>query len=179
MSDHGADKKRSPSSSAARRSQAAIAPYRFKKGMSGNPKGSSKAGMELRELARSYGPEAIERLVQLMRSKKERVAIAACQVLLDRGYGRPIQAIAGPDGEPLMPQVLVGMLNAGPISDAAIAAEAYRSILGATTLDLEQVKFEPPVVVEPVSVQASLPEPVQPAQSIPDNTLPFGEGAAE
>jgi len=67
---------------------------KFKKGQSGNPGGRPKENAEVKELAREYGEAAVARLAQLMKSKNERVAVAACQVLLDRGYGKPQQQVA-------------------------------------------------------------------------------------
>ncbi len=61
----------------------------FKKGQSGNPGGRPKEIGEVRELAKKHGPAAIKRLVKLIASDNERTAVAACQVLLDRGYGKP------------------------------------------------------------------------------------------
>lgn len=49
---------------------------------------------EVKKLARSYGPEAVEKLVYLMRySPDDRTQKAAADSLLDRGYGRPVQQI--------------------------------------------------------------------------------------
>jgi len=49
---------------------------------------------EVRELSRQYTEEAIQTLVTLMQSAKvERTRLAAASELLDRGYGRPPQAI--------------------------------------------------------------------------------------
>jgi hypothetical protein len=47
----------------------------------------------VQELARQHTPEAIAALVAALNSPRERVAAAS--VLLDRGWGRPLQAIAG------------------------------------------------------------------------------------
>jgi hypothetical protein len=66
---------------------------RLKKGQSGNPGGRPKLEGEIRALAQKHGKPAIERLVELMASKNERVAVAAAQVILDRGYGKPPQAL--------------------------------------------------------------------------------------
>jgi hypothetical protein len=66
---------------------------RFRPGASGNPGGRPKDEHGIAELARGYGPEAIERLAKLMRDEDARVSQAACVALLDRGYGRPKQAI--------------------------------------------------------------------------------------
>lgn len=70
----------------------------FKKGTSGNPAGRQKGALrkvvpEIREAAKAYGPEVLLRLVSLVKSKDERVAIAACTAILDRGYGRPAQNV--------------------------------------------------------------------------------------
>ena len=66
----------------------------WKKGQSGNPGGRPKEVAEVRELSRQYTEEAIQTLVTLMQSAKlERTRLAAASELLDRGYGRPHQAI--------------------------------------------------------------------------------------
>ena len=66
----------------------------WKKGQSGNPGGRPKEVAEVRELSRQYTDEAIQTLVTLMQSAKvERTRLAAASELLDRGYGRPPQAI--------------------------------------------------------------------------------------
>lgn len=62
-------------------------------GRSGNPGGRPKVAAEVQELARAHGPTAIERLAALMESENENVAIRAAETLLDRGYGRPPQAM--------------------------------------------------------------------------------------
>lgn len=45
------------------------------------------------ELARKEGPEAIKALIKLLKSKDERVQLAAANAILDRGYGRPAQHV--------------------------------------------------------------------------------------
>ena len=65
----------------------------WKPGQSGNPGGRPKVAGEVRELARQHGYEAIRRLVELMGSKNESVAMRACEALLDRGYGRTVQGV--------------------------------------------------------------------------------------
>ena len=66
---------------------------RFQKGRSGNPHGRPKVEGEVRELAQRYGRAAIERLVELMNSENERVAVVAAQAVLDRAYGKPPQSL--------------------------------------------------------------------------------------
>lgn len=65
----------------------------FTKGQSGNPGGRPKECAKVKALAREYGPEAIEKLVALMRGEDLRVAKAAADSLLDRGFGKPSQSV--------------------------------------------------------------------------------------
>ena len=59
-------------------------------GHSGNAGGRPKDEHRVAELARSFTTEAIDTLVELMRSgKDERVRGTAAQALLDRGWGKP------------------------------------------------------------------------------------------
>lgn len=65
----------------------------------GRPKGSREAATKkqqatIAELARKYTHEAIQALVDVMSSKEETgsARVAAANALLDRGYGKPIQA---------------------------------------------------------------------------------------
>ena len=62
---------------------------RFVKGYSGNAGGRPRDEHNIAELARSYSTEAIDTLVDLMRSAKvDRVRGTAAQALLDRGFGK-------------------------------------------------------------------------------------------
>ena len=71
-------------------------------GVSGNPGGRPKDQAEVRELARSHAPEAIDTLVQIMRTSKSQVTRKlAADSLLDRAYGKPNQSLSNPDGGPL------------------------------------------------------------------------------
>lgn len=69
----------------------------WKPGQSGNPSGRPSASAELRDLARQHTAAAIAALVAALTDDKTRVAAAVA--LLDRGWGKPVQALAGPDGE--------------------------------------------------------------------------------
>jgi hypothetical protein len=78
----------------------------WKPGQSGNPRGRAKldaATLELRDLARAHGPDAIERLAEIMNSKESdpRAVISACDLLLQRGFGRvlPVGADLETEGQ--------------------------------------------------------------------------------
>lgn len=69
---------------------AAVKPWQFKPGQSGNPGGKPK-GIDVAALARQHTAEAIAALVEALKVPKERVQ--AAQVLLNRGWGMPLQQI--------------------------------------------------------------------------------------
>jgi hypothetical protein len=79
----------------------------FKPGQSGNPGGRPKVLAEVRGLAQRQGREAVKRLIQLMRSENESVALRAAVELLDRGYGKPIQGVAVTGDAP--PILVIGL----------------------------------------------------------------------
>jgi hypothetical protein len=61
----------------------------WKPGQSGNPEGNSGLYGETVKLAHQAAPDAIRRLIELMRSEDERVAAVACNSILDRAFGKP------------------------------------------------------------------------------------------
>lgn len=62
---------------------------RWQPGESGNPAGHSGLYGEAMRLAREAAPDAIRRLIALMASADERVAVVACNAILDRAFGKP------------------------------------------------------------------------------------------
>jgi hypothetical protein len=66
-------------------------------GVSGNPEGRTKLTEQGRHavyLAKHHSPEAIDKLVKLMRhASSESVQYQAAVAILDRAYGRPAQAV--------------------------------------------------------------------------------------
>jgi len=70
----------------------------FENGRSGNPGGKPRVIAELRDLARRQAPDAIKELGRLaLKARNETARIAAIRELLDRGYGKPTQILAGDD----------------------------------------------------------------------------------
>lgn len=62
----------------------------------------NKATAELKALAREYTGEAMERLVEVIRSTDSDAArVAAIRELFDRGYGKATQHIGGDEESPL------------------------------------------------------------------------------
>ncbi len=66
---------------------------RFSPGQSGNPGGRPKDVHRVAELAREHTREAVETLVELMRSSNDRVRVTASIALLDRGWGKAAQEV--------------------------------------------------------------------------------------
>jgi hypothetical protein len=114
---------------------------RFAPGVSGNPNGRPKVAAEIRGIAREHGPAAINRLVQLMNSKDEMVSLHAARVLLDRGYGRPEQAIAVSPGLPFTEGAVTATTQ---VEAAAVYARIMRG-----DMPLEAVRFETPAPAAP------------------------------
>ena len=76
----------------------------FMKGQSGNPGGRPREIGEIRDLARAHTSDAIEALrgIAVDLSAPASARVAASEALLNRAWGRPSLAIAGPDeAEPL------------------------------------------------------------------------------
>jgi hypothetical protein len=80
----------------------------------GRQKGTpNKNGGELRAIAQKYTKEAIDLLAATMRRGEMPFALTAANSLLDRGHGKPAQAITGADGGDLVVQVVTGVSRDG------------------------------------------------------------------
>lgn len=67
-------------------------------------RGPNKLKSEVQKLAQSYGPDAIDRLAEIMNDSDQpgMTQVAAAKELLDRGFGKSTQIIAGDeDGSPV------------------------------------------------------------------------------
>lgn len=80
----------------------------FSKGVSGNPKGRAPIGKSLAEAVRRVGEETVVRgkykgltrldaLVRSLYEQGNRGNARAAAVLMDRGWGKPLQPVAGDD----------------------------------------------------------------------------------
>ncbi len=76
----------------------------WKPGESGNPKGMEPGLGHVRELAKLHTGEAIEKLVEIMRDDDAPHSAqgAAANALLDRGWGKPDQAVSVESGASLL-----------------------------------------------------------------------------
>ena len=72
----------------------------------GRRKGTpNKATAEIKAAFQQHGDELVKALLALTKSDDERVRLSAIQASLDRGYGRPAQAVqvgADPDSVPFV-----------------------------------------------------------------------------
>jgi hypothetical protein len=67
----------------------ALVANRWRPGQSGNPSGHSGEYGEAMKLARAAAPKALDRLIELIDSTDERVAVVASNGVLDRAFGKP------------------------------------------------------------------------------------------
>ena len=80
----------------------------FKPGQSGNPGGRPKEDQALKAAAREWTSAALQVLIDALSEDDVKTRITAAQAILDRGHGKPTQAIAGDaDAEPIQAAVRV------------------------------------------------------------------------
>ena len=104
----------------------------------------------MKELAREHTGEAIQALVSIMLNPKSALAtrVSAANSLLDRGYGKPPQHVAGEGGPQYvvrLPQVCataeewVATLGIGPLNCGIAVADSVRSPVTSTRPGLLRV----------------------------------------
>jgi hypothetical protein len=86
----------------------------FVKGQSGNPGGQHKNTVELRALARQHTAQAVAVLAEIMMDTQAppSARVNAVSQLLDRGFGRPVQEVTGPDGASLLGDIIIKLVKA-------------------------------------------------------------------
>jgi hypothetical protein len=72
------------------------------------PNPTDKTLVEIGSLARAHTKQAVEKVAAILNNSTNEVAIIrAAELLLDRGWGKPKQTIAGdPDGGPLIVEII-------------------------------------------------------------------------
>ena len=71
----------------------------WRPGHSGNPGGKTKLEMEVRRLAQNNSPQTIQRVIEIALDPEteDRVVIVASQIILERAFGKPKEAVPGED----------------------------------------------------------------------------------
>src|ERR1019366_10013120 len=101
------DSTRPQSTPEARDTPARDARGKFLPGRSANPGGRPAIAAEIKTAFQAHGPAALKRLVALMGSEDEQVAVAACRAILDRAYGKPVQELSV-SAAPVLPSEPIG-----------------------------------------------------------------------
>src|SRR3990167_3906145 len=76
------------------------------KGVSANPGGRKKQDVTILELCRKHSADAVKVMIEIMNNKDAppTARLGAAQAIIDRGYGKPAQAVTGEDGGPIRVQ---------------------------------------------------------------------------
>lgn len=72
---------------------------KFTKGRSGNPGGRRKTPPDVRDALIAACPRAVARLIELLDSDDERIALRASEVVIERCLGKVPQPLIGADGD--------------------------------------------------------------------------------
>jgi hypothetical protein len=106
---------------------------RWLPGSSPNPGGRPALLTDVRNLARQHTPAAIAKLAHIMeKGKSEQACIAAASALLDRGWGRPTQPIAGDDDMPAVGVSGTAVATLSAEERAALVASIAESLKAAS-----------------------------------------------
>lgn len=103
----------------------------FRKGVSPNPGGRGKPYFEALAIAKQHGPDAMRKLIELMGSDDDRVALIAANSILDRALGkpketkeettafRPVLASLSPEKLAALRQIMGDLATTSPSVEAA------------------------------------------------------------
>jgi hypothetical protein len=103
---------------------------RWAKGVSGNPGGRPKLEVSIRELAQQHGMEALETLVQVMRTGRRSEQVVAANAILDRAYGKPTQSVEMSGDRSTLVDLLVSLNNSHAVSDPATGSPSIADATG-------------------------------------------------
>lgn len=83
-----------------------LAAYRFPKGKSGNPDGRPSVAKLVKDLCRSNDAGSVEDVIRelyamALAPRASLIKLEAVKYIIDRVAGKPTQALAGEDGQPL------------------------------------------------------------------------------
>ena len=78
-------------------------------------------------LAQDYTEEAIDKLVEIMRTGEDKYAISAASSLLDRGHGKPLVATISLPSNQEQARMLAGMTDA-ELDDAILVYDMPRQL---------------------------------------------------
>lgn len=67
---------------------------RLLKGSTANPGGRPKTPEDIKKAFEAANPRAVERLIELLESKNEKVALRAAEIIIERTLGKVSQPIA-------------------------------------------------------------------------------------
>jgi hypothetical protein len=116
----------------------------FVKGQSGNPRGRVDARFDITEMAKKYGPECIRVIADLLHDEDARIRLTAATTLLDRGFGRPVQAVAdATNGQNI---TFLHLVAARAISEQI---NGTPRTIDAETTDVDTAQKPPPNLMEP------------------------------
>lgn len=111
-----------------------------------NPMGRPKALVNVRELARTYTEDAIERMSRIMKNDKHPQQLAACMALLDRAWGKPEQHITTD----------MSTWDSMAYTERAMLARALE-IIAAAGLDINADTSAPAIDITPSVVETQSP----------------------
>jgi hypothetical protein len=116
-------------------------------GQSGNPGGRPKAALNVQELARAYTEQAVRALVEALADP--RLKVQAAVAILDRAWGRPVQAIAAENGASLSILHLIACRE--------VSERLQQAVINGTALPSADDEVEQTPNAQPPSVDLSVP----------------------
>ena len=85
----------------------------WKKGQSGNPGGRPTVPAEVKEALLVACPRAVQRLIEFVEDPDPKIALTACERVIERVLGRVPLPLQGADGEPLAVSVVINLSEKG------------------------------------------------------------------